>query len=148
MNAVAVPLNESNSSKTGSKLNRFLVWLGWAISLIPVYVVGTSAHWKLTHNPGYLKMFDQIGWNPDSLTLLAFLQLGAIVLYLIPPTSILGAIILTGYLGGAIASYTRIHYYFPVVVPLGTAIFAWLGIWLRDEHLRRLLPVRFHLFKK
>jgi len=148
MNAVAVPLNESNSSKTGSKLNRFLVWLGWAISLIPVYVVGTSAHWKLTHNPGYLKMFDQIGWNPDSLTLLACLQLGAIVLYIIPPTSIFGAIILTGYLGGAIASYTRIHDYFPVVVPLGTAIFAWLGIWLRDPHFRRLCPIRFHLFKK
>jgi hypothetical protein len=93
-------------------------------------------------------MFAQIGWPESALTLLACLQLGAIILYIFPPTSVLGAVILTGYLGGAIASYTRIGYYYPVVVPLSTSMIAWLGIWLRDERLRALLPIRLGLMKK
>ncbi len=126
-----------------TKGNRWLFWIGWAVSLWPAYVVCTSAHWKLTHNPGYLKMFAQIGWPDSVLTLLACLQLGSLILFLIPRTSVLGAILLTGYLGGAVASYVRIQYYFPIVVPLSTAMIAWLGIWLRDSRLRRLVPIRF-----
>jgi hypothetical protein len=61
--------------------------------------------------------------------------------FFIPPTAVLGAVILTGYLGGAIASD-------PIVVPLSTSMTAWLEIWLRDKRLRALLPVRFGLFKK
>jgi hypothetical protein len=141
MNAIAVPLTEP-------KWKRWMVWAGWLVSLWPVFVVGTSAHWKLTHNPGYVKMFAQIGWQEKDLALCACLQLGAIILYIFPPTAILGCIILTGYLGGAIASYTRIEYYYPVVVPLSTSIISWLGIWLRDERLRTLLPIRFGAFKK
>jgi len=135
MNAAAVPVPEA-------KWKRWVVWAGWIVSLWPAYVVCTSAHWKLTHNPGYLKMFAQIGWPDSVLTLLAFLQLGSLILFLIPRTSVLGAILLTGYLGGAIASYVRIQYYFPVVVPLSTSMIAWLGLWLRDERLRSLLPIR------
>jgi hypothetical protein len=141
MSAMDVPSSEP-------KWKRWMVWAGWVVSLWPVFVVGMSAHWKLTHNPGYLKLFAQIGWPESALTLLACLQLGAIILYIFPPTAVLGAVILTGYLGGAIASYTRIGYYYPVTVPLSTAMIAWLGIWLRDERLRALLPIRFGLFKK
>jgi len=135
MDAVTVPVRET-------KERRWLVWIGWVVSLWPVFVVGTSAHWKLTHNPGYLKMFAQIGWPDSALTLLACLQLGAIILFIIPPTAVLGCVILTGYLGGAIASYTRIGYYYPITVPLSTSMIAWLGIWLRDARLRALLPIR------
>jgi len=137
MNAVAVPVSE-----TKGKGRRWLFWIGWIVSLWPAYVVCTSAHWKLTHNPGYLKMFAQIGWPTSVLTLLACLQLGSLILFLIPRTSVLGAVLLTGYLGGAIASYVRIQYYFPVVVPLSTSMIAWLGIWLREPRLRQLLPIR------
>ena len=138
MNAVAVPVSE-----TKGKGRRWLYWIGWIVSFWPAYVVCTSAHWKLTHNPGYLKMFAQIGWPTSVLTLLACLQLGSLILFLIPRTSLLGAVLLTGYLGGAIASYVRIQYYFPVVVPLSTSMIAWLGIWLREPRLRQLLPIRF-----
>jgi len=72
----------------------------------------------------------------------ASLQLGAILLYVIPRTSILGAVLLTGYLGGAIASYVRIGAYYPPLLPLTTALLAWLGIYLRDKRLRELLPFR------
>jgi len=70
------------------------------------------------------------------------LQLVAIGLYLIPPTAVLGAFMLTGYLGGAIASYVRIGEFYPPLVPLATALLAWLGLFLRDERVRALLPFR------
>ena len=65
-----------------------------------------------------------------------------IALFLIPPTAVLGCVILTGYLGGAVAAYTRMGEPYPVLVPLSTAIIAWFGIWLREERLRKLLPLR------
>lgn len=135
MNAVDVPTHEA-----GGK--RWLPWTGRVVSLWPVFVVLLSATWKLTHNPAYVAEFARIGWPQSALPLLAGLQLGCIVLYLIPQTAILGAILLTGYLGGAVASYVRIGDPFPLLVPLSTAVIAWLGIWLRDERLRRLLPWR------
>jgi DoxX-like family len=134
------------SSKTNWK--RWLVWAGWVVSLWPVFVVGMSAHWKLTRNPAYLGMFAQIGWPDSVLTLLASLQLGCIILYIIPPTAVLGAVLLTGYLGGAVAAYTRIGHAYPIVVPFSTSVIAWFGIWLREERLRALLPIRLGLLKK
>jgi hypothetical protein len=121
---------------------RWMTWAGRVISLWPVFVVLMSATWKLTRNPWYVGEFARIGWQESSLNLLAFLQLGCIVLYLIPRTAILGAVLLTGYLGGAIATYTRIGEPYPVLVPLSTSIIAWLGIYLREQRLRALLPLR------
>jgi len=63
-------------------------------------------------------------------------------LYVIPRTSVLGAVLLTGYLGGAIASYVRIGALYPPLVPLTTAMLAWLGLYLRDRRIRELLPIR------
>jgi len=135
MSAAAVPVRETSGK-------RRMLWLGWAVSLWPVFVVLTSATWKLTRNPGYVTEFARIGWPQSALTLLACLQLGCIVLFLIPPTAVLGAVLLTGYLGGAIASYTRIGDPYPILVPLSTSMIAWFGIYLRDERLRALLPLR------
>ena len=74
--------------------------------------------------------------------MIASLQLAAITLYVIPQTSMLGAVLLTGYMGGAIASYVRIGEFSPPMVPLTTAVLAWLGLFLRDARLRKLLPIR------
>ena len=54
----------------------------------------------------------------------------------------LGAVLLTGYLGGAIASYVRIGELYPPLMPLTTALLAWLGLFLREERIRSLLPFR------
>jgi DoxX-like family len=141
MSAVDVPLSQAN-------WKRWQVRAGWLVSLWPVFVVGMSAHWKLTRNLAYLGMFAQIGWPESALTLLACLQLGCIILFIIPPTAVLGAVLLTGYLGGAVAAYTRIGHPYPILVPFSTSVIAWLGIWLRDERLRALLPIRRGLTKK
>jgi hypothetical protein len=135
MNAAAVQVREKSE-------NRWMLWAGWALSLWPVFVVLSSATWKLTRNAWYVKEFVRIGWPEHALTLLACLQLGCILLFIIPRTSVLGAILLTGYLGGAIASYTRIGEAYPVLVPLSTSMIAWAGIYLRDQRLRSLIPFR------
>ena len=135
MSSIAVPARQS-------KHVRWMLWTGRVLSLWPVFVVLMSANWKLTRNPWYVAEFARIGWQESALTLLACLQLGSLVLYVIPPTAVLGAVLLTGYLGGAIASYVRIGDYYPVLVPLSTSVIAWAGIFLRDERLRALLPLR------
>jgi hypothetical protein len=121
---------------------RWILWAGWVVSLWPAFVVASSATWKLTRNAWYVAEFARIGWPESALNLLAFLQLGCIVLFLIPRTSVLGAILLTGYLGGAIATYVRIGEPYPVLVPLSTSMIAWAGLYLRDQRLRSLIPIR------
>ena len=100
MNAVDVQVHKTN-------WKRWMLWAGRIISIWPVFVVLLSATWKLTRNPWYAAEFTRIGWPESALTLFAFLQLSCIVLYCIPRTAVLGAVLLTGYLGGAIATYVR-----------------------------------------
>lgn len=135
MNAVETPVREKQTS-------RWMFWAGWVVSLWPVFVVCSSATWKLTRNVWYVHEFGRIGWPVSALNLLAGLQLGAAVLFLIPQTSVIGAILLTGYLGGAVAAYTRIGEPYPILVPLSTAVIAWIGLWLRESRLRALTPIR------
>jgi len=119
-----------------------MLWAGRVVSALPVLIVLMSARWKLTSAPWYVQEWGRIGWQAGALPMVASLQLAAITLYVIPQTSMLGAVLLTGYMGGAIASYVRIGEFSPPMVPLTTAMLAWLGLFLRDARLRRLLPFR------
>jgi hypothetical protein len=101
-----------------------------------------SARWKLTSTPFYVKEWGRIGWDPGMLPLIATIQLTCAALYLTPPTAVLGAVLLTGYLGGAISQYTRMQEPYPVLVPLTTCLFAWAGLYLREPRLWKLLPLR------
>jgi len=136
MKAAVVQAQES------SRWEPWLVWTGRIVSVLPVLIVLISSRWKLTESPFYVREWGRIGWQVKDLPFIASLQLGAILLYVIPRTSVLGAILLTGYLGGAIASYVRIGALYPPLLPLTTAMLAWLGIWLRDKRLRQLVPIR------
>ena len=123
-------------------LKRWLPWIGWLFSAAAVFILLASARWKLTSTPFYVKEWGRIGWNAGMLPLIATIQLTCVVLYLTPPTAVLGVVLLTGYLGGAISQYTRMGEPYPVLVPLSTALFAWAGLYLREERLRALLPIR------
>ena len=85
---------------------------------------------------------DPARWSPtlDAVAAAIRCQTACMVLYLIPRTSLLGMVLLTGYFGGAIASYVRIGEPFPF--PLITCLFFWAGLYLRDERIRALLPFR------
>jgi hypothetical protein len=86
-----------------------------------------------------------IGWPADHVTLsvLGFLLLASTALYVIPRTATLGAILLTGYLGGAIASHVRLvdplftHDLFGVYL----GVIVWGGLWMRDSRIRALIPI-------
>src|SRR5262245_27068746 len=132
----------SVQTHTATPSRRWLVWTGRIVSVAPVLIILMSARWKLTSNPWYVHEWGRIGWRAPDLPFMPALQLGAILLYVIPRTSVLGAVLLTGYLGGAIATYVRIGELYPPLVPLTTAMLAWLGVYLRDERLRALLPFR------
>jgi hypothetical protein len=81
---------------------------------------------------------------PESVILgLGVVLIACTVVYLIPRTSILGAILLTGYLGGAVATHVRVDTdLFPVVFPIILGVLVWGGLFLRDDRLRALLPLR------
>jgi len=123
-------------------MRTWIIWAGRVVSLAPVYICLSSARWKITHNAWYVSEWQRIGWAPDALAGIGLLQIACVTLYVIPQTALLGTVLLTGYLGGAIASYVRIGEYYPPLVPLTTCLLAWLGIFLRDERLRALLPFR------
>ena len=123
-------------------LKRLLPLAGWVLSVGAVSILLMSARWKLTSAPFYVKEWGRIGWDPSALPFIASIQLACVVLYLTPPTAVLGAVLLTGYLGGAISQYTRLGEPYPVLVPLTTALLAWAGLYLREERLRVLLPIR------
>jgi hypothetical protein len=125
-----------------SFLRRWLPLVGWLFSLGAVAILLMSARWKLTSAPFYVREWLRIGWDSAMLPRIAIVQLTCVVLYLFPPTSVLGVVLLTGYLGGAISQYVRMQEPYPPLVPLTTALCAWFGLWLREERLRRLLPLR------
>lgn len=86
----------------------------------------------------------EMGWPTDKARLLGILQLAGLVLYLYPRTAVLGAVLVTAYLGGAVATHLRIdsplfsHILFGVYL----ALLAWGGLWLRDARLRSVFPWR------
>ena len=127
---------------TTSQVKTWLIWTGRVVTIAPVFILLTSARWKLTHSPFYVAEWGRIGYPPDFLNPIGIVQLTCVALYLIPQTAVLGTVLLTGYLGGAIASYVRIGQWYPPLVPLTTCLLAWLGIFLREERLRALLPFR------
>jgi hypothetical protein len=119
-----------------------MVRAGWVVSAVPVLILLMSARWKLTFDPWYVQEWGRLGWAADALPRIGLVQLTCVALYLIPRTSVLGAVLLTGYLGGAMSQYVRLGEPYPVMVPLTTALLAWAGLYLREERLRSLLPLR------
>jgi len=123
-------------------MKKWLVPAGWLVSLVPAFICLTSSRWKLTHSPFYVREWTRIGWPIAEINGVGLLQIAFVLLYLIPQTALLGTVLLTAYLGGALASYVRIGEFNPPLVPLTTCLLAWLGIYLREPRLRAILPFR------
>ena len=122
-------------------VSKAALWTGWIMSALPVLMLGFSAVLKLLNPPDVREMFGTLGW-PEHYTLaLGILELGCAVVYIIPRTSFLGAILVTGYMGGAIATHVRIGELM-VLPQIGLGVLAWLGLYLRDPRLRALIPFR------
>jgi hypothetical protein len=110
-------------------------------SALPVLGLLMSAGMKLSHNPEMVKNFvEKFGFPEGTMSPLGVVELTCAILYAVPQTSVLGAVLLTGYLGGAVATHVRVGEAFGPPVLLGVLV--WLGLFLRDERLRALLPLR------
>ena len=125
-----------------TRMQRTVMWTGRVISILPVLVLLVSARLKLTHDSSYVAEWVRIGYAPNDLTGIGMLQLALVMLYVIPSTAVLGTVLLTGYLGGAIAAYVRLGEPYTLLVPLSTALLAWAGVYMREDRLRSLLPLR------
>lgn len=131
-------------NQTDSKLNstseKIMIWSGRVISSLMAFVFGMSAIMKFKGGPELSEGMAHMGL-PDSMILpLAILELTCLLIYLLPWTAVLGAILLTGYLGGAICIHWRVGD--PFVIQIGIGALVWLGIFLRDHRLWQLLPYR------
>ena len=117
-----------------------IVWAGRAISVLLSLLFAMSAFMKLKGGPEVTQGMAHLGL-PESLIIpLAIVEISCVVIYLIPATSILGAILLTGYIGGAICTHLRVGDPFFMQIALG--IFVWLGLYLRENRLKELIPLR------
>jgi hypothetical protein len=118
---------------------------GWALSGLAILFFLMDGIMKLANLPIVAETSAQLGWPSDigTIYMLATLLLGSTLLYAIPRTAVLGAILLTGYLGGAVATHVRVgsplfsHVLFGVYL----GVIVWGGLWLRNAQLRALLPL-------
>jgi len=117
-----------------------MLWTGRVISGVVVAMMTLSGVMKFTGSKELVDGFTHLGW-PDKLAVaIGTAELVSTLLYAIPQTSVLGAILLTGYMGGAIATHVRIGE--PFLVQAGIGIAIWVGLYLRDQRIRRLIPLR------
>jgi hypothetical protein len=117
-----------------------VVWVGWALSVLAALLFLFSAFMKFKGGPDMDQAMTHLGLPTSMVLPLGILELTCVVIYLIPPTSVLGAILLAGYVGGTIVTCWRVGDPFIVNIVLGLAI--WLGIYLREPRLKDLIPVR------
>ena len=114
-------------------------WGGWVMSVIPAAMLLMSAGMKLAKHPQAVEGFAKMGYPASAPMSLGLVELLCTIIYLIPQTSVLGAILLTGYLGGAIDVHVRTGE--PVWMPLVFGILVWGGLFLRDPRIRSLIPI-------
>ena len=118
-----------------------MLWAGRAVSGVTVLLMLFAAIVKLFPSPELIQGFQQAGYPGSLVVTVGVIELVCTLVYLLPPTRVLGAILLTGALGGATATNVRVEQ--PTwILPVVLGMLVWLGLFLRDERLRALLPTR------
>lgn len=116
---------------------------GWVISGLVTAFLLFDIIGKLTKPAAVVEALQQTGWPVEMSVTIGLILLACTVLYVIPRTAVLGAILLTGYLGGAVATNLRLenplftHTLFPVYF----GVLTWIGLWLREPRIRSLFPL-------
>jgi hypothetical protein len=122
--------------------SRVALIVGWVFSAIPILMMGVGGSVTAITNPQMVeKSIVEHGYPPHLTKAILALEIGCAVVYAIPQTAVLGAILLTGYLGGATATHVRVEET-QWIAPVTFGVFVWLGVFLRDKRLRELLPIR------
>lgn len=119
---------------------KWMTWVGWIISILAVLMLLMSAVFKFIKAPEAVDGMEKLGWDAGKLLTLGILESACALIYLFPRTAMLGAILLTAYLGGAVATHVRVSDAF--ISPIVGGVLVWLGLWLREPRLRALTPLR------
>ena len=131
-----------SATQTVSISNNTL-WIGRFMSALAVLFMLLDGVVKLFNPPPVVESMTQLGYAENLALAIGIIEIVCVAVYVIPRTSVLGAILLTGYLGGAIASHVRIGSdLFSLVFPVILGLLLWGGLYLRDEQLRKLIPLR------
>ena len=138
------PIYSGQSATQMAPVSKGRLWAGRIMSALPVLFLLMDGVMKLVKPEFVVKATVQLGYPESVIFGLGIVVLVCVILYIVPRTAVLGAILLTGYLGGAVATHVRVgdplfsHSLFPVYF----AVLLWGGLYLREERLRALIPFR------
>jgi hypothetical protein len=123
---------------------RWMAWAGWGMSGLMIAFMLFDSLSKIALESHVVEATTRIGYPIDVIRPLGAIALACTLLYAIPRTAVLGAILLTGYLGGAIASKVRIEdpLFSSVLFGVYFGVLVWGGLYLRDQQLRSLMPLK------
>ncbi|MGB0036082.1 MAG: DoxX family protein [Candidatus Acidiferrales bacterium] len=129
-----------SSAPQAATTSKTMLWAGYIISAIPVLFLILNGVMSVIKPEMVKQGVAHLGYPESAAPSISIAMVACALVYAIPRTSILGAILLTGYLGGATASHVRIGepFYFPIIF----GVLVWLGLFLRDERLRAIVPIR------
>ena len=113
---------------------------GWVIAGLIAALMTLSAGFKLFPPPEVAEQVAQQGFPKGVMFYIGIVELICVVIYLIPRTAVLGAVLLTGYLGGAVETHVRGAE--SILIPAAVGVLVWLALYLRDARIRALLPLR------
>ncbi len=116
-------------------------WAGNILSALPVAMLLMSGIMKLLKTQQVVEGFEHFGFGENYIQGIGIVELACVAIYIVPRTSVLGAILLTGYLGGATVTHLRLGEW-AFVSPVVLGMLLWGGMVLRDAQLRTLLPLR------
>jgi DoxX-like family len=124
-------------------VSKRMLWAGRIMSALPALFLLVDGVMKLMKPAVVVQATVQLGYPEGVIVGLGIVLLASTILYLVPLTSVLGAILVTGYLGGAVATHVRVgDGLFPIFFPVILSMLLWGGLVLRDGRLRTLLPLR------
>ena len=119
------------------------LWTGYVLSGLPSLFLLLDGVGKLLKPDEVVKPTLELGFPESSIVGLGILLIVCVAIYLFRRTGVLGAVLLTGYLGGAVATHVRVQQgLFPVFFPVIVGALLWGGLYLRDARLRALIPLR------
>jgi hypothetical protein len=116
------------------------LWTGRILSALPIPLLLMSAAMKLANAAPVVEGFRKFGFPDGAAFAIGLVELACVILYVVPQTAVLGAILLTGYLGGAAVTHIRVSESW--IAPVIMGVILWVGLYLRDPRLRELAPWR------
>jgi len=130
------------ASNIQNPVSRGALWGGRIMSWLPALFLLVDGVMKLFKPALVVEATVKLGYPENTIVPIGIVLTVCTILYLIPRTAVLGAILLTGYLGGAVATHVRVgEGLFPVSFPIIFGILLWGGLYLRDNRLRTLIPI-------